>query len=757
MKTPLITMSAITGKPSKKEIHKYLKGLKENGVEQAMLYPRSGCEIDYLSEKWFETIGNFVSSASDLNMCLWLYDEFNWPSGDAGGRVTAIDSFRLKAIETKGENAGKISYKSRHNAGLFGEKYFPDLLSEEAVDFFISLTHEEYFKRFGKYFGSVIKGIFTDEPSIGYCCEGSSVAYYDGMEKDYYETFKRDFVADMATESKSFFENATTLISNRFKRCYISKVANWCESHGILMVGHLMCDDDPAGAVRHGGDFLNNLSSLSLPGVDEIWSDLKSRNEMALLGSIEYASGKNGAMAELFALGPCSMNYAKKRLMIYLCAAFKVDHYFLAVSHMDMRGNKLIRDYFNAYSTDQPDFGGMRLLATEAQIAYELAQKDFVPDVYVRYPYTQCAQNVTGWFDTSTFHNLLNELTYNQIQWKLINHEKVEKIPVIELNEKGEVFVGNEPFDISKINHKKTVVDANNDTPQGIFVRNYKDGSFIALNLFAPAGTYFINGVPVYFDECGIVTSNQREEIKKEEISTSFDVEYENYNVIRTMHLKDEATSQIQCTNDMDVLFAVRSDVCAYLDGKKIQCENECCCLSDGMKAFYKMSQPVSLKQGDVTVTADNDFKYLPSLFVVGDFFAEVKEKDVKLKERKRKYQPGEQIFDYGIVNFTSKVHVPNGIKAIELLGTNLYTRVYLNGCLIGENIVSPYRFDIPSDFCGNVVELKIVQYTSIAPIFGNVKYWDDFSENVGWRGTPSTEKTPFGFEKAFWIKDGEY
>lgn len=37
-----------------------MKSLRENGIEQAMLYPRSGCELEYLREEWFETIGNFL-------------------------------------------------------------------------------------------------------------------------------------------------------------------------------------------------------------------------------------------------------------------------------------------------------------------------------------------------------------------------------------------------------------------------------------------------------------------------------------------------------------------------------------------------------------------------------------------------------------------------------------------------------------------------------------------------------------------------
>ena len=150
-------MSAITGKPTKEEIYDYLKSLKDNGIEQCMLYPRSGCELEYLSEEWFDAVSNFIDAAVELDMYLWLYDDFNWPSGDAQGRVSAKPKYRLSSIGTKGENLGKISQISRHNSGLFGEKFFPNLLSHEAVEYFIKCTHEEYYSRFAKYFGTLSK------------------------------------------------------------------------------------------------------------------------------------------------------------------------------------------------------------------------------------------------------------------------------------------------------------------------------------------------------------------------------------------------------------------------------------------------------------------------------------------------------------------------------------------------------------------------------------------------------------------------
>lgn len=48
----------------------------------------------------------------------------------------------------------------------YSHKPYVDLLNPEAVKTFIALTHAEYKRRFPQYWGTVIKGFFTDEPGF---------------------------------------------------------------------------------------------------------------------------------------------------------------------------------------------------------------------------------------------------------------------------------------------------------------------------------------------------------------------------------------------------------------------------------------------------------------------------------------------------------------------------------------------------------------------------------------------------------------
>ena len=762
MKSPIITMSAITGRPTREEIFEYLKDLKDNGIDQVMAYPRSGCELEYLSDEWFDTVSAFVEIAKELDISLWLYDDFNWPSGDAHGKVTEKEENRLKAIKTTGEDIGTVSCRSRHNSTMFGEKFFPNLLSEEAVDLFIECTHEQYYKHFGEDFGSVIKGIFTDEPAIGYSCTEGCIPYYEGMEQDYADYCGRDFREDLLSGHKEFYRCAIEVISRQFNRCFVGKISDWCKSHGILMAGHLMSDHTPFDGIKQNGDLLKNLSTFSLPGIDDISTVFDRPHLMTLFGVAEYVSGENGAMAELFALGPCDMTYAKKRCMLYFAACHKIDHYFMAISHMDLRGNTKITDYFNVFTSDQPDFVGMRILSEEAKQAAQLARLDYEPDVYIKYPYELCSRHVLESFDAPWLWQLTTRLAYNQIQWKYVDSDDAfEDKRVIDFTDDFEyVFDGKVTSDTEEICRMigvdPVVTDLNGDVADGIFVRRLINGQFVVLNLFAPEGEYLIDGKKVRLFKHDVYLGEERcNAARKEKLTAAFNVKYGNPNVIRAMYINDQNNAEIEVDADTEVIFAVRQGVDALLDGKQISCANGGAALSRGLRNLYSASDKMMLKKGTYTVTAGKDFKYLPSVFVVGDFSAETENGDVckiKLHPQKTTFLAGDELSYYGKVELTATVIVPQCANAIELKGAKLYTRLYADGVLIDEKIASPYVFHMGDELRGKQIRLCFEQYSSIAPAFGDVKYQHEHTETVQWKEPPAPEKTLFGFEEINWI-----
>ena len=71
------------------EFRRQLREMASHGVYAAMPHPRFGMDRrQYLAAPYWEAMAATIDEARKLGMQIWLYDDYNWPSGGAGGRVT---------------------------------------------------------------------------------------------------------------------------------------------------------------------------------------------------------------------------------------------------------------------------------------------------------------------------------------------------------------------------------------------------------------------------------------------------------------------------------------------------------------------------------------------------------------------------------------------------------------------------------------------------------------------------------------------
>ena len=75
------------GKMDNGEIVRQLREMSDKGVGGFFIHPRQGLTVPYMSDMWFEKVGVAIEEAKKLNLEVWLYDEFPYPSGIAGGEV----------------------------------------------------------------------------------------------------------------------------------------------------------------------------------------------------------------------------------------------------------------------------------------------------------------------------------------------------------------------------------------------------------------------------------------------------------------------------------------------------------------------------------------------------------------------------------------------------------------------------------------------------------------------------------------------
>ncbi len=738
MKNPLIPMGAITGDPKKTEIDKVMHLYAQAGIEQFLLYPRSGCEIEYMSDRWIEVCGDVLAAAEREGIDVWLYDEYNWPSGTCRGRV----------MRENGDFVARSVFVENGRCVVRKNESYADILNAEAVDCFIRNTHEVYYAHFGSYFGRVIKGIFTDEPDLWYCARnGGKYPYTRGLETLYRERFGRDLFAEMAADvpTAEFKRDLMALLGELFRTNYLKRLNDWCLSHGVLLTGHTMAESDVNRAVRTCGGTPAALRCFSLPGIDEILTETAvDKAEWQTLGCAEAAIGTvgKGGLAELFAYGPADLPPARVEQMIWLAAAFGIDHYVLAVSALDARGNVEKTNYFNPMCYTSPWFEGYRELSASARLAAEYAKKSFTPKVAVRYPARETAEALFTEGEkkiNERLSALLRALVKNQYGWRLIDGD--EPVPhgayPVEISASEDFSVGEVLSALEKNLQRGLTVLENGALAEELLVKEYDDGDFLILDLKDGGGERALTVVrdgesrDLILPARGHITAKD-EAVAVAEIARldglAFRLSLDADNLLRCALREDALCFTFEAEETLDGVRLVtrnyRFDGEICLDGEKVLSEERCEQLRKGLGELYRSTAPLRITKGRHTVTLSKPpvgEYYLPSCFLAGRFAADGNRLR-KLPETVSEGRLDTDVLPHyaGGIIYEAEVAVPKEAFALSLDGGDLYTRLYLDGVCLGGQL-SGYRYEIPSEYKGRTVTLKLIQYTSIAPMFGKL------------------------------------
>ena len=263
---------------SEEAVFSAMNKMKDFGYGGIVLFNKPPTGFDckqYLSEYWFEVTGKFILAAKKLNLQLWINDGFNFPPGDAAGRIKAANP-TLKQLRLMPNPEGHLNIQEVP----WG---FPAFEEKESSDLFIKFVYEEYYKRFAKFFGNGITGFFSDADNrrfnahiIKNCLE----RYYP-WSRDFSAVFrnrygypiesrlKELFTAPGADVQKDYWELCGILYQNWFARNHA-----WCKAHNVLYTFHTS-DTGPLpyeicrrSSAFTEGDPLSLLSHSDCPGTD---------------------------------------------------------------------------------------------------------------------------------------------------------------------------------------------------------------------------------------------------------------------------------------------------------------------------------------------------------------------------------------------------------------------------------------------------------------------------------------------------------
>jgi len=495
------------------------------GVTAVCFHPRSGLEVPYLSDDWFDMVRWCALRCAEHGLAVWLYDEDPCPSGGGGGWVMGKqpEFYATQVVEhvaeehlKPGDNfvfpmgrllwCGLVDQQADQtqeltsNVGVYRTRWqvmdpwdsryyypdtphhdcprawtyderlairvpdipegsrlvayvqqrvcgehevwvgFPDTLNPDATQSFMSLVYDQYARKVGDLFGSTIQAVYTDEPKIH-----SPTAWTPGLA----EAFTRRFGYDLTQHLRHLFGVATsrarmqtlldyrTWCMDRFDHAWMQPVRDWCDRHGLHLVGHLSPEDDPIQQAHCLGDAMRWQKKLTVPGTDIIIPAVGDRDHPVLnVGTVMAVSAAQqndqpGAFSESMACSGTTVPDKLPRKIFTWQSVMGITTPTVHAAWSSMEGNRAIEAPPNLGPTNPDNWQGMTRLGHDlADLQKHTRDARQLAPVAMLWPMrTFQAMNYDWQADEdglrATLWSLLAQLLDRQVGVHLINEDGV--------------------------------------------------------------------------------------------------------------------------------------------------------------------------------------------------------------------------------------------------------------------------------------------------------------------------------------------
>ncbi len=273
---------------------------------------------EYLTEEYFGRYGLLLELAEKLGLKVIFYDDINFPTGTAGGRLArqhpGSTLKNLRKVESKAAGSCLVESQvpqgtlmaaiamettTRQRVDLAGfikdgllawpappgawkimffvcvpESGFVDYLDPEAVKRWMALTYDQFARRFGRHFGTTIVQSFFDDAAMVYTSGGRTwtTAFNTKFKQKHgadpallYPALWYDIGPDTEAARVALFGMRAELMSEGFVRT----LHEWCAAHGIQVSGHPAGNYEPQ-PVEVSGDNIKFYQHCDIPLLDSI-------------------------------------------------------------------------------------------------------------------------------------------------------------------------------------------------------------------------------------------------------------------------------------------------------------------------------------------------------------------------------------------------------------------------------------------------------------------------------------------------------
>lgn len=484
------------GEMKEPEIRLQICDFAKRGIGGFFIHARAGLKLSYMSEEWFSAIAVAIDEAKKQNLEVWLYDENGWPSGFSGGAVLNHGTWALQKevafCEEEKDVCGEFIAKyekvrggyqitEKDNADLYCfakvNANYVDLLNDKVVDLFIESTHERYKERFGAYFGTVIRGIFTDEPQLAF-----RTAWSPRLEERYnavYGNLRADLwlLREDTAKGRKFRSHFYELYAKLFAESFTDKLNRWCRENNLLLTGHFGGEDGISTQYQLSGNVANHYRYMDYPGIDFLGRRLTSPVLLKQIGSVKRQVGYKNVLSETFGCCGWNTSFSQYAWIWGYQAAYGVNTACLHLSAYTISGIRK-RDYPAFFSYQSPWWNYADVLFQWMEnVNGAVSQGKPFADVAILSPITACFKGVAGCSQNgriSTFYRqLIENLEDAQIPFDVLDEWMLE--------EKGKVKDG--ALNVGRMNYRYLILPDGAEPSQNALrkIKKFAQGGGIVL------------------------------------------------------------------------------------------------------------------------------------------------------------------------------------------------------------------------------------------------------------------------------------
>lgn len=349
-----------------------------NDIREFLIHPVHGMEIEYLSPEFFDRYRHALRLAKAHGLKVWVYDEFGWPSGVAGGILLReypehkgwmLEFARGEdgAVSAVPVQSDRILDNTMGSPWTRSEAGYLDTLSVDAVRCFIELTHEQIRRECGELFDDVIAGFFTDEPVTMVDRAGQTVGGWNAVGVPWTPSlparFRERFGYDIEpryTELSlpgvsALKRDYWQLVKEMHIEAYHGQIGQWCRDHGVKYTGHVG-EDSLLMQLRFTGSIFQSLSEMDEPGIDFLGHgpDPEDRFiEQVVVQSVARHAGKDRVYCEAYGITPFDIRLGKMLRRAQMMGVHGINDIALMGFHQALDGIRK-RTYWPPIFTEAP-------------------------------------------------------------------------------------------------------------------------------------------------------------------------------------------------------------------------------------------------------------------------------------------------------------------------------------------------------------------------------------------------------------------